>query len=140
METLIYLDSNIYIDYFDNRTDYLRPLGEFAFELIRRAISCEFKIIFSGVAAEELEYNGCSEQLSILLKRLKECDKLIFVEGEDADFQEARKLAHERDCSFNDALHAVLAHKTNAAYLVTRNIKHLQKFSDMARIVYPENI
>jgi len=52
---LIYCDTNIYIDYFENREDNLRPLGTFAFELLRRTIECEFTIVVSDFVISELE-------------------------------------------------------------------------------------
>ncbi len=140
METLIYLDSNIYIDYFDNRTDYLRPLGAFAFELLRRMFGCEFKIAISAVVAEELIRNNRAEQLKNLAMRLREREKLVEVEILPEDFQKAKALSQKRNSSFNDALHAVVASKAKAEYLVTRNIEHLEKFGDMIKVVYPENI
>ncbi|MBD3304093.1 hypothetical protein GF343_03035 [Candidatus Woesearchaeota archaeon] len=57
MTKLIYVDTNIYIDYFDGRTDYLRPPGEFAYQLLKRTFNCEFRIIVSSLVVDEIEYN-----------------------------------------------------------------------------------
>ncbi len=35
----IYVDTNIYLDFFLNRKDKLRPLGDFAFELFKRTLA-----------------------------------------------------------------------------------------------------
>lgn len=43
----IYLDTCIYLDYLMDRKDNLRPLGEFAFQLLKRTFECEFEIIIS---------------------------------------------------------------------------------------------
>jgi predicted nucleic acid-binding protein len=140
METLIYLDTNIYIDYFKNRADYLRPLGEFAFQLLKRTFGCEFKIVISGVVIKELLHNNCENELAILVETLRACKKLIEVEANNEDFKEARNLSQERGISFNDALHAIVAKKANAECLVTRNIIHFQEVSDLIKISYPESV
>lgn len=40
----------------------------------------------------------------------------------------------------NDALHAILAHKHRAKYVVTRNIKHLNKFKHLIAPILPEEL
>ena len=40
----IYFDTNIYLDFLENRNDRLRPLGELASQLFKRSINCEFFI------------------------------------------------------------------------------------------------
>ena len=62
MQRLIYLDTNIYLDYFENRTDKLKPLGEFAFRIIKRAIDCEFKIVISSIILAEIKFNNYTKQ------------------------------------------------------------------------------
>ena len=57
-----YLDTNIYIDYFLNRIDKLRPLGDFAFNLIKKIVIGEYKLIISDLVILELEHNGFEVQ------------------------------------------------------------------------------
>mgnify|MGYP006296621571 FL=1 len=54
MSELIYIDTNIYIDYFLNRKDNLRPLGDFAHELFIKTSQCKYKIIISDWLEKEL--------------------------------------------------------------------------------------
>jgi len=68
---LIYLDTNIYMDYFENRSDGLRPLGDFAFNLLRRCFECEFSIASSVLVAKEAEHNGYGGELQRLNKKLR---------------------------------------------------------------------
>ena len=133
---LIYCDTNIYIDYFENREDNLRPLGTFAFELLRRTVGCEFTIIISDFVIMELEKYVKEEKIKELLQSLERAKKLERVFKSNHDIQEARRLSKNK----SDALHAVLAKKAKAEYLVTRNIKDFAEFSHLINIVLPENI
>ena len=140
MEKLIYLDTNIYLDYLENRTDKLRPLGEFAFQLIKRAIECEFKIIISGLIIKELINNINENRIKELFKSLKKNNKIIKTELIKEDKINAIKIQKERKTSFNDTLHAIIANRLKANYLVTRNIKHFYKLNDLVKIILPENL
>ena len=136
----LYLDTNIYIDYFDGRVDNLRPLGEFAFNLLKRALDCEFQIIISSLVLDELEYNTYKENMLSLIKDLKEKDKLLIIEVNDGDVNNAKRIKKERKTSYNDTLHAVLANRIKANFLVTRNLKDFQEFFDLIKVVLPENL
>ncbi len=140
MEKLIYLDTNIYLDYLENRTDKLRPLGEFAFQLIKRAIECEFKIIISSLIIDELEYNNYSKQIKNLINDLKELNKLIYTEETKDDEQKARNLKQKFKTSLNDTKHAVIAQRRGAKFLVTRNIKDYGELQNLVKIRFPENL
>jgi hypothetical protein len=69
---LMYLDTNIYLDYWESRRDSLRPLGEFAFSIIRRAVECEFEILISNLFLHELKERIKEEEIGEVLRQLKE--------------------------------------------------------------------
>ena len=139
-ELLIYMDTNIYMDYFDGRTDRLRPLGEFAYQVLKRAINCEFKIIISGLVLEELFYNTYEENIKRILSDFAANNKVIKIEASSEDIGRARQIVKDRKTSFNDTLHAVLAKKANADFLVTRNLKDFYELQDLAKLALPENL
>lgn len=140
MNELIYLDTNIYLDYLENREDRLRPLGEFAFRLFQRTLKCEFKIIFSDLVNKELEKYIEEDKIRNILDDLKESEKLVDVAITSEDREKARMLTKDKKANFNDALHAVLAQKAKASTLITRNIEHFADFQDLIDIQYPESI
>jgi len=140
MTETLYLDTNIYIDLFEDRTDRLRPLGEFAFQLLKRAIACEFDIVVSSLILEELFYNSYEQQVKNLLPALDEKGKIIRAEIAPEDVKAARRICQERKTPFNDTLHAILAQKMNSAYLVTRNMKDFYELQDLIKIIFPENL
>ena len=137
---LIYLDTNIYLAYLENRTDNLRPLGEFALRLIQRTLGCEFKIIISGLVVNEVERHVNVERLKEVIRSLKETEKLIRVGITSEDEIRAKELTKTRDTHFDDALHAVLAQRAKAKFLITRNINDFADLQDLVDIRLPESI
>jgi predicted nucleic acid-binding protein len=140
MTKLIYVDTNIYLDYFDGRRDNLRPLGEFAYHLLKRALQCEFKIILSSLVVDEIEYNSYFEKFIELRKSLQENNKCVIIVENYADEKETRRIVKERETSFNDTKHAVLARRAKADYLITRNIQDFIQLRDLINIALPENL
>ena len=140
MSLLIYIDTNVYIDLFEKRTDRLRPLDEFAFQLFRRVFDCEFNIVISSLVVEELEHNLHAEDIAKLKENLAENKKCVFVVETDSDEKEAAMLAAARKTSFNDTKHAVLAWRAGAKYLVTRNVEDFSRLHDIVKIALPESI
>ena len=134
------MDTNIYIDYFDGRVDNLRPLGEFAFNLLKRVLECEFQIIISSLVLDELEYNTYKENMLSLIKDLKDKNKLLIIDVNEEDIKNANKVKKERKTSYNDTLHAVLANRIKADFLVTRNLKDFEELLDLVKVVLPENL
>jgi len=139
MQKLIYLDTNIYLDYLENRTDRLRPLGEFAFRLIKRTIDCEFNVAVSSLVLAEIKFNNYTKQFTDLINSLKDMNKIVYIEMNENDNLKARKFHKERKTSFNDTLHVVLANKVNAI-LITRNLKDFEELQDLIEISLPENL
>jgi len=136
----IYIDTNIYIDYFDGRSDGLRPLGDFAYELLRRTFQCEFLIMISPLVLEELKFNTYKNKAIKLIDELKEKNKVISAIETREDRQKAKFIVKQRKTGFNDTLHAVIASRMGADYLVTRNIMHFSKLNDLIDVCYPEGL
>ncbi len=134
----IYIDTNIYMDYFDGRNDYMRPLGEFAFQVFQRTLSCEFIIVVSSLVFDELEFNNKTIELQELFDELKKKNKVIFVEYTHEDKIEAQTLIRQRGGSFNDTLHTIIAKRTNVNCLVTRNLQDFTHLQDIMKISLPE--
>ena len=135
MTEKIYLDTNIYLDYFENRHDNIRPLGFFAYNLIRRCIEGKFKIVVSDWIVEEFGKIGDPRKIDDLIKTLKKQGSLILVKSNSQDLSKSRKYKNKPD-----ALHALLAIKACADYFVIRNTKDFLDFQNLISIVLPENI
>ncbi|MFT4311045.1 MAG: type II toxin-antitoxin system VapC family toxin [Candidatus Woesearchaeota archaeon] len=129
----VYVDTCIYLDYIQKRNDKLRPLGDFAFEFFSRGWNCKFKLVFSNLNLEELEFNLSNKEYEEILEEFKSLGKLIEVKYSEEEFQESRKDTHK-----NDKLHTLIAEREGCKYLVTRNISDFN--SSTLEIVYPEYV
>ena len=136
--TLIYVDANVYLDYFYDRSDSLRPLGEFAYLVFKRAMSCEFRIAISPFLVYELEKGVTKDKLDRLLTRLDNLDKLEWVFSDSGLKAEALNKARLLEIPWQDVLHALLAKKVGADTVVTRD-KHLFSI-DFIESKFPENL
>jgi len=63
MQKGYYLDTCIWRDYFENRADRLRPIGDWAFSLIRQIIENEDIVVYSDVVEGELLMDYNSEEV-----------------------------------------------------------------------------
>jgi len=132
-----YLDSCIWIDYFENRSDRFRPLGDWAFSLIKQIIRESNLIIYSDLVEEELlkyfDDIHIKEIISIIPKQL-----LIKIETKAKQLEEAIKISKKLRIPVKDALHAILA-RDNDTILVTRD-KHFYELAKQVTIKKPEDL
>ncbi len=117
----IYLDSNIYLDYFLGRANGRRPLGEFAFAIFKRTFACEFEIIISGWVVEEVKGVSQQKEMGILLTQLRQANKVTEIEVSFDDEKKAGALCRETGVHFSDALHYVLALRSGADMFVSND-------------------
>ncbi len=134
----IYLDTNIYLDWLECRTDRLRPLGEFAFQIIRRTLECEFEIIISDVVLFELKRHTKMNEVMDLINKLSKKNKIIKIEKSEEDRSEAQRISPETGIHWQDVAHALLAKKADAECLITRDA-HLFDLN-LLQTKFPENI
>jgi len=125
---------------FEDRTDGLHPLGEFAFQLLKRTFNCEFEIVVSDWVLKEMEKQIANLALFIeLLDRLQKLGKLIKIYKNLEIVKEAKTLTKSSDIHFADALHAAIAKESNAV-LVTWNIKDFEKVKDFVEVRQPKEL
>lgn len=136
-----YVDTHIFIDYYLDRKNHFRPLGEFAFNFIRNAASCKYHVLISSFNLIELSDNlKMSEQdlWEKVLNLLYEAGKITVVEVSDAQRAESRKISKERKIAIADALFAILA-RDNNAILISRDIHH-DEVKDFVEVKKPEEL
>lgn len=121
-----YIDTCIWFDYFENRSDKFRPLGEWALRLINKIIDEEGEFIFSDVLEKELETQYPREQIINYLKiiPLKLIKKVYY---DKTQLKEAYELNKCLKISKGDILHAILARDANS-FLISRD-KHFSKIT-----------
>jgi predicted nucleic acid-binding protein len=134
-----YVDTNIWIDLWEDRSDGLKPLGEFAFQFFKNAIENKCMVYYSKLVVLELrkKFNeGVIE--GELFKPLREAGILKEVSISKKQMSEARKIASKRCVPLGDALHAIIA-RDNRAILVSRDA-HCLMLQDIVDVENPEEI
>lgn len=129
-----YIDTSIWLDYYEKRVDRLRPLGDLAYEFFKRI--SEDTVFYSELLIKELKDYDCSDE------EIKEiiaiAANLVFVEISEKQYQEAGRIAKKRNLPIGDVLHAIVA-RGNNAILVTRD-KHFYELKDIVEVKSPELI
>ena len=133
-----YLDTSIWRDYYENRSDKFRPLGEWALKLINDAIENGDYILYSDLIVEELKVKYKEEKIKDIFEIIEKRNLLLKVEISDSQAKEAYILCKQRKVAFGDALHSILA-RDNNAIMVTRD-KHFLELTDIADIKKPEGL
>jgi predicted nucleic acid-binding protein len=131
-----YLDTSIWMDYFEERKDPSKDLGEIAFKLLYKLLASRSKILVSYFILIELELYVSLDEIRGILRPFECVLERVGVSTKQKE--EAEMLAKARKLPKGDALHAILA-RDNQAILVTRD-KHFHSLKDVCEIVKPEEI
>lgn len=133
-----YLDACIWRDFYENREDKFRPLGEWAFEMFRMIKENKFLVLYSDLTVDELSRDFNPEQIKDIFKIILEEGLLKKIELNKQQFQEAAKLKKERNLPFGDCLHALIA-RDNQAVMITRDA-HFEELQDVVESFKPEDL
>jgi len=137
MTEKFYLDTSIWLDFFENRNEPNLPKGDWAHKLLNKITENNDKIIYSDNNIYELNIIGYSKyEIDSVLQPLKQI--LIFVESTEKQVSKAKDLSLKRNIPKRDALHALIA-RDNKSILVTLD-KHFQKLRDITRPKRPQEL
>ena len=132
----IYCDANIFMDYYLSREDPLRPLGLFAFNFFSKGWNCAFHLVISDWLLFELRKHLEESKIQEILQMFEAKNKLHVVNMTKEDRESAKNMSNH----WHDALHVILANKSQAYCLVTRNLKDFENFENIIAIRLPEFI
>lgn len=133
-----FVDTLVYRDYYENRKDNLRPLGEWALDFFRFIRENKGEIIYCNMVINELAIRYNSNAIVSILSTIAKFASLVKIEPTFKQKSEAQKLRKERSVPFADALYAVIA-RDNDAILVSRD-NHFSLLSDIANVRRPEEL
>ena len=115
-----YVDTSVWRDFLEDRSDGLKPLGEFAFQFLKKCLKEKAQVVFSGIVLKELLPVFSEAEIA---KRLFEFKEIIV----DIDCSSAQKreavnfwLKTGKRFPYSDVLHAIIARDNNAV-LVSRD-------------------
>jgi predicted nucleic acid-binding protein len=133
---MYYLDTGIWLDYFEDRNKPNLPKGEWAEKLVRKFTLEHSKIVYSDLIIQELKNVGYAKtEIDTLFRPLKHI--LIFVRATPRQWRKARDISAKRSIPKADAAHSIIARDSNAT-LVTldRHFKDL----DYVRVIHPNDL
>ena len=133
-----YIDTSIWRDYYENRADRFRPLGEWAFELFKKIKQLKDMVLFSTLTIEELSKDFDEGAISKIFRSVKEAGCLGRVEISQEQRMRAAILRRETGAHFSDALHAIVA-ADNGAIMVTRDA-HFNFLRHIVEVKKPEEL
>ena len=115
-----YLDTSVWRDYFEDRRDNIRPLGEFAFQFLKCCREKKYIILYSKITLIEL--NDFQKELIEFFNSFE--DIALKVSYSKEQVIEANNIEKHKTIPYNDALHAIFA-RDNNAILIKRD-KHFE--------------
>ena len=132
-----YLDTSIWLDFFENRNEPNLPKGDWAHKLLDKITENNDKIIYSDNNIYELNIIGYSTyELDNILQPLKPI--LIFMESTEKQISKAKDLSLKRNIPKRDALHALIA-RDNKSILITLD-RHFLKILDIIKPKRPQDL
>jgi predicted nucleic acid-binding protein len=134
--TKYYLDTSVWMDYYEDRKDPSKDIGEMAFRLLWKLLASNSKLVVSTFLLSELKTAYSLDKirgLTIPFEKLMEK-----VDVSDKQREEAKKISEKRRIPKGDAIHAILA-RDNNAILVSRD-KHFKMLKDVCEVMRPEEI
>jgi len=135
-----YIDTCIWRDHYENRYGSNgRPLGDYASKLLIKLIKEKHLMYFSDFSARELRKSYSEDEVNELLNVLFISGRIIKLDVFKEDVVEAKKLSVERNISFGDCLHAILARNSNSIIL-TQNKRDFIRLLDIVSFKQPEDL
>jgi predicted nucleic acid-binding protein len=126
------------MDFYENRKDRFRPLGEWAFELFRKIRNEKGIVLYSKATLKELGRYYNPAQIKEIMQIVSNKGALLLVQINPEELREASALSKGLSIPFDDCLHAILA-RDNDAVMVTRD-RHFEMLRNIAEIKKPEEL
>lgn len=133
-----YIDSSVWRDLHEDRSDRFRPLGEWAFELFRMIRETRGIVLYSSLVIKELLKDFNEDEIDNIFEIVSKKHLLKKVKITNEQRQEAAKACKGLEVPFGDYLHAILA-RDNNAIMVTRD-KHFWELQHIVEISKPEDL
>jgi len=130
-----YVDTAIFRDYYEDRRDRFRPLGEWALMFFKMVEETSGEILVSDTTLAELQVDYTDEEIR---KVLGVCTRVLVTKTSKRITQETEIIKRERKVPKGDAIHALIAKRENAL-MVTRD-KHFNEMIDIVDYRKPEDL
>ena len=79
-----YVDTAIWMDYFEDRQDNIKPIGEFAFQFLKKCSETDAEILVSDTVIFELEARFSKEQIKEIFFSFRSIIKKVTANAKQA--------------------------------------------------------
>ncbi len=132
-----YLDTSIWLDFFEDRDEPNFSKGKLTHKLLNKIIKEDSKIIYTNLIFKEMRDFGYTYfELKYLFKPFNKI--LIYTRPTKKQYGKAKDLAAKRKVPLVDAIHALIA-RDNKAVLITRD-HHFKRLLDITKSKRPEDL
>lgn len=133
--TTLYIDTNVFINIINDEVSVHsnKSMAEPASKLFFEALSCKYTLLISTWTVQELLKKLNAEKIKSSFELLKK--KIVICKYSIDEEILARKRSQT---NFPDALHIVIAEKSKADYIITRNVDDFLKIGTKIPIKKPE--
>jgi predicted nucleic acid-binding protein len=133
---MYYLDTGIWLDFFENRNEPNLPKGDWAHRLIETAVKNGWRIIYSDLVLKELQHVGYTQtELNEMFSSIRAI--LVLTIATDKQIRRAKDISARRKIPKADALHSLIA-KDHKAIIVTLD-RHFKQIR-YVRVRRPQDI
>ncbi len=130
----IYVDTNVFIDFVKEDSSNIKSV--LTYEFFRKGWNCEFELIVSDWTRTEITRHVNEQELRLLLGQFKSRNKLHFITHTKEETDRAKGNSEH----WQDELHLMLAKKSGADMIVTRDRDFISYAGQTFDIRVPENI
>lgn len=135
MALRFYIDTAIFRDYYEDRKDSFKPLGEFAYRFLAYVKATNSSLVVSDFMLSEFIKYYSDEIISSLLDPFKHL--IVNVNFTKSQYEEALEISKQKKIHVEDVLHAIIA-RDNNAIVITRD-KHFYELIDIVQVNLPED-
>ncbi|MEW6295349.1 MAG: hypothetical protein AB1467_03590 [Candidatus Diapherotrites archaeon] len=139
MQQKFYLDTAIWRDYFEDRKDGIKPLGEFAFQFLRQCREKDIEILVSDTVVLELERRLSKERVKEIFSSFSGIIRKVSASAEQVSEARREWQKRNRQLPFKDVLHTIIA-RDNKAVLVARDKHFFDLLASIVEVTMPEDI
>ncbi|MFH1225236.1 MAG: type II toxin-antitoxin system VapC family toxin [Candidatus Diapherotrites archaeon] len=120
MQRKFYLDTSVWRDYFEDRKNCIRPLGDLAFQFLKMCRREKHIVLVSPIVEKELLNHYSAERVGQVFSSF--IDIIVKVGYSETQLSEARSFWEKtgKEFPFSDVLHSVIARDCGAV-LVCRD-------------------
>lgn len=120
MARKFYVDTAIWRDYFEDRSDGMRPLGDLAFQFLKICRKKKYVVLVSAEVANELLVFYPQSRVDEIFSNFR--DIIVHIEISKEQFSEAHSLWLKKHSGFpfSDVMHSILA-RDNCATIISRD-------------------